>query len=161
MWIRFEQADLRWELREGFAPLDSRETIDPSLGTALRAAHPFVARLTEHELASWIVGRLAFCAGSAWGSLRTEFAHDTNECGYQIRAKNAAGEMVGQGAVVLQAGRTIFFCLNIKTDDFQAQLVDLLADSPRDLERCEIIVREPETKHRRSYGWNGHALLNS
>jgi hypothetical protein len=39
--------------------------------------------------------------------------------------------------------------------------VALLADSPDDLAKCEIIVREPESKKRRPYGRDGRMLFNT
>ena len=96
------------------------------------------------------------------GSLELEgrvFAHDTNEFGYKFKASGVDRVVLAYGAVVFQAARTYFAWSGNGLADFQAVFVDLLTGSPADLCRCEIVVRVPESRRTRSYGWDGHSLI--
>lgn len=160
MALKFNFAGYRWSLREGFPPRGSRERSDQPFFDALKAAHPLLSKLTQHEIASWIVARLNFITS---GSLEVEgksFGHDTNEFGYKIRLSDAEDTTLAHGAVVIHANRIYFASLDIKIDNFQSVFISLLADSPSDLAKCEIIVRVPESKRKRTYGWDGYSLLN-
>ena len=53
-----------------------------------------------------------------------------------------------------------FAALDIKIPDFQSVFVSLLAESPLDLAKCEIVAYWPEAKEKRRYGWDGYSLLN-
>jgi hypothetical protein len=89
-----------------------------------------------------------------------EFAHDTNEFGYWIRLSDDSNKPLAHGAVMFRADRTYFASVDVRITDFQSLFVRLLTDSPDDLAKCEIVVREPESKRKRTYGWNGYSLFN-
>jgi hypothetical protein len=160
MALKFEFGGYHWSLREGFPPMGSRERTDPTFVDALKVAHPPLARLTQHELVSWIVARLNYLVSASIYLEGSSFANDTNEFGYKIRLSDDSDTTLAHGAVVFHARRTYFASLDLKISDFQSVFIRLLTDSPTDLSKCEIVVREPESKRKRTYGWNGHSLLN-
>lgn len=140
--------------------MGSVERKDPLFIDALKAAYPSLQKMTPHEIASWIVARLNFITGGAIELEGKTFSNDTNEFGYKLRISDEAKTKLAHGAVMFHANRTYFESLDIKTRDFQAMFIELLADSPSDLAKCEIIVCEPESKRQRAYGWNGYSILN-
>jgi hypothetical protein len=71
--------------------MGSRERTVPLLLDALKAAHPPLGRMTEHEIASWVVARLNYLTGTALQAEGTTFAHDTNELGYKIKLSDTSG----------------------------------------------------------------------
>ena len=80
--------------------MGSRERNDPMFVDALKSAHPPLARLTLHEVTSWIVARLNYLVGGSIELIGNEFAHDTNEFGYKIRlADNANATLASTGNV--------------------------------------------------------------
>jgi hypothetical protein len=160
MSLKFQHGGYRWTLREGFPPAGSRERQEPLFSEALQRAYPPLAKLTQHELASWIVARLDFITAGALTLEGEEFAHDTNEFGFKIRLANQENLTLAHGAIVITTSRTYLAFVSSRIDDFQSVIIDLLIDAPDDLAKCEIIVLEPESRKRRCYGWNGHALLN-
>jgi hypothetical protein len=161
MALKFKFAGYQWSLREGFPPMGSHERNEPTFVQALQVAHPPLARMTLHEIASWIVARLNYITARSLEVEGNVFAHDTNEFGYKIKLSDEADTTLAHGAVVIHADRVYFAGLDIKVPDFQSVFVSLLADSPNDLAKCEIVVRVPESKKKRRYGWDGYSLLNS
>jgi hypothetical protein len=160
MGLKFQFGGNQWSVRAGGPPMGSRERTDSPFLDALKAAHPPLSKMTRHEITSWIVARLNFITS---GSLELEgrtFAHDTNEFGYKIKLSDQSDNTLAHGAVVFRADRTYFASLDIKIDDFRSVFVGLLTDSPLDLAKCEITVREPESKKKRTYGWNGYSLAS-
>jgi hypothetical protein len=160
MALKFQCLGYNWSIRAGFPPMGSQERTDPVFVDALKAAHPPLGELTDHELASWIVARLCYLTSGALTVEGDSFAHDTDEFGYKMKITDEAKVSVAHGAVIFHAARTSFASVDMEIDDFQSVVVDLLTDSPGDLAACEIRVREPETRNDRTYGWNGYALLS-
>ncbi|MCA9066439.1 MAG: hypothetical protein KDA96_25400 [Planctomycetaceae bacterium] len=52
-----------------------------------------------------------------------------------------------------------FSSVDVKINDFQTLLVDVLTESADDAAACEIRVQEPETRKDRTYGWDGYSPL--
>lgn len=159
MALTFRYAGYQWELREGGPPMGCRERSPQPFEDALKAAHPPLAGMSPRQVASWVVARLNAITA---GSLELEgkvFAHDTNEFGYKLKASGPDRTALAYGGVVFQAGRTYFAWGGDGLGDFQAAVVGLLADSPSDLCRCEIVVRVPVSGQTRTYGWDGHSLI--
>jgi hypothetical protein len=159
MPLKFAHAGYQWELREGGPPMGCRERGEVPFEEALRAAHPPLARMSAREVASWVVARLNAITGGSLASEGAVFAHDTNEFGYKLKASGPDRVALAYGGIVFQAGRTYFAWGGDGLGDFQAAVVGLLAESPTDLARCEIVVRVPESRRSRSYGWDGHSLI--
>ncbi len=159
MDLRFTQLGYHWTVREGFPPMGSTEVAEPTVVNALRSTSPKLARYSDRELASWIVGRLNYLTSGALALLGTEFKHDTNEFGYKIKLTDADEKSMAHGAVVIHADRTYFASVNVTIDDFQRLLVELLTEFPDDLAKIKIRVQYPETKRHRLYGWDGYSLL--
>jgi hypothetical protein len=155
----FQYFEYQWGIREGLPPAGSREPTAPTFVEALRAAHPPLSKRTEHELASWIVARLCYLTCDSLLLEGTEFAHDTNEVGYKFRLAGSDGKSAAHGAIMIHAEGVRFAEVNVTIDDFQSLVVKLLTDSPNDLSKCEIRVRNPETRKTRKYGWDGISLL--
>ena len=160
MGLKFPSGGYHWAIREGGPPSGSRERAALTFLDALKAAHPPLAQLTQHEIASWIIARLSSVTAGALSWEGVEFAHDTNEFGYKIRLSDRSNTTLAHGAVVFHVDRTYFASLDLEIDDFQSVFVALLADFPQDLAICEIVVREPESERKRAYGWNGYSLLD-
>lgn len=161
MALKFVFGGYHWSLREGLPPAGSRERTAPTFVEALKAAYPPLAKMKSHEIASWIVARLNYITASALEVEGDLFAHDTNEFGYKLRLSDGADTTLAHGAVVIHADRVYFASVDVKISDFQSIFVSLLADSPNDLAKCEIVVQLPESKKKRRYGWDGHYLLIS
>jgi hypothetical protein len=159
MPLKFSYSGNNWELREGGPPMGCREQGDVSFEEALRAAHPPLSRMSARELASWIVARLNAITGGDLESEGNVFAHDTDEFGYKLKASSPNRVTLAYGGIVFEAGRTYFAWDGDGLADFQTKVVDLLTESPSDLARCEIKVREPESTRSRNYGWNGYSLI--
>ena len=140
--------------------MGSTEASDPDFVTALRESHPKVARLTDHELASWIVARLNYLTSGALCVEEETCSHDTNEFGYKLKISDHSKKSMAHGAVVIHADRTYFASVNVAVDNFQAVVVELLSESPDDLTACSVRVQEPETRTFRRYGWDGYSLFN-
>ena len=160
MALKFQFGGFQWALRAGGPPMGSSERTDQAFLDALKAAYAPLSKMNQHEIASWIVTRLNFITS---GSLELEgnlFSGDTNDFGYKIKLSDEGDITLAHGAVVVKADRILFASLDIKIADFQSLFITLLADSPNDLAKCEIIVREPEKKKKRAYGWDGYSLLN-
>lgn len=130
----------------------------PLFVDALRAAESMLNGLTVHELSSWVVARLSYL--TCGGIDRQTSSDDTNEFGFKIKITDAAGESVAHGAVVIGNNRLVYSAHNIRVVDSQLLFVTLLSGSPRDLAICEVEVREPESRRRRTYGWDGRMLLS-
>jgi hypothetical protein len=159
MDLRFNQLGYRWTLREGFPPAGSTEVTKPLFVNALRTRCSKLAKFSDRELASWIVGRLNYLASGALELLGTEFKHDTNEFGYKIKLADSDDKSLAHGAVVIHADRTYFASVNVVIDDFQQLFVELLTEFPDDLAKVKIRVQYPETRRYRVYGWDGYSLL--
>jgi hypothetical protein len=160
MALKFQFGGFQWALRAGGPPMGSSERTGQAFLDALKAAYAPLSKMNQHEIASWIVARLNFITS---GSLELEgnlFSGDTNDFGYKIKLSDEGDITLAHGAVVVKADRILFASLDIKIADFQSLFITLLADSPNDLAKCEIIVREPENKKKRAYGWDGYSLLN-
>jgi len=139
--------------------MGSRERPDGTLADTLKAAYSPLAKLTDREIASWIVARLHFITSGTLESEGKVFSGDTNQFGYKIKLSDDEGTTLAHGAVVFSPDRVYFAGLDIKVANFQQLFIDLLVDSPTDLSKCEIVVRESETKKRWVYGWDGYTLL--
>jgi hypothetical protein len=159
MALSFEAGGYQWKLREGLPPIGSREQ-NPTVVEALKTAHRPLAKLTLHEIASWIVARLNYLTAGALELEGNSFQNDTNEFGYFISLSDNAGATLANGAIMIHADRVYFAANDIEVPDFQSIFVGLLAEDPRDLAKCEIVVRLPESKKKRTYGWDGYALCN-
>jgi len=140
--------------------MGSHERTDPTFIDALKIAHAPLAKLTLHEVASWIVARLNYITAGSLEVEGNDFAHDTNEFGYKIKLSDNTDTTLAHGAVVFHAKRVYFAALDIKIPDFQSAFVSLLADFPNDLAKIEIVVYFPESKKKRRYGWDGYSLIN-
>ena len=160
MSLKFLFEGYEWSLREGGPHPGSRERDDPTFHDALQAAHPALGKLTLHEISSWIVARLDYITCGSLALLGDEFSHDSNNFSYKIKLADQSQQAVAQGALMFEADRVHFFALDLRIESFQSLLVRLLTDAPQDLSRCDIIVRLPESKRKRHYGWNGYSLLN-
>jgi hypothetical protein len=160
MALKFKFDDYQCSLREGSPPIASHERTDPTFLESLKVAHPPLAKLPVHEIASWIIARLNYLTAGALEVEGNDFGHDTNEFGYIIKLSDDADTTLVHGAVMIHADRVYFAANDIKIPDFQSIFVSLLAESPRDLAKCEIVVRVPESKKKRRYGWDGYSLLN-
>ncbi len=139
--------------------MGSTEAESPDFVTALRQCHPRVAKMTEHEVASWIVARLNYLTSGALCITEATYAHDTNEFGYKLKITDGNKKTVAHGAVVMHADRTYFACVQFGDIDFPATVVELLTEYPDDLMACSIRVQDPETRKSRRYGWDGYALF--
>jgi hypothetical protein len=159
MALKFRFGGHHWALKEGGPPMGSKERGDASLVDALKTAHPPLSKLSNREIASWIIARLNFITAGSLESEGTSFAGDTNEFGYKIKLSNDAGTTLAHGGVVFGAERVHFAALDIRIPDFQSELVRLLVDAPGDLAKCEIVVRQSETGRKRAYGWDGYSLI--
>ena len=135
------------------------EKTDPIFVDELRLACPQLNKLSDHELASWIVSRLNYVVSGSLELEGNDFAHDTNEFGYKIRINNDGRSMLANGAIVIHQNRIYFAAIDRNDSNFQSLFVHLLADSPGDLAEIEIRVLVPETKQHRTYGWDGNFLL--
>jgi len=160
MAISFDQLGYRWTVRDGFPPMGSTEASDPDFVSAIRGSHPRLARLTDHELASWIVARLNYLTSGALCVSEETYSHDTNEFGYKLKITDHNKKSLAHGAVVIHAERTYFASVNVAVDDFLAIVVELLTEYPDDLNACSVRVQEPETRKYRQYGWDGYSLYN-
>jgi len=140
--------------------MGSTEVSNPDFVSALRNSHSKLARLTDHELASWIVARLNYLTSGALCVSEQTYSHDTNEFGYKIKLTDHNKKTMAHGAVVIHADRTYFASLNLAVDDFQAIVVELLSENPDDLTACSVRVQDPETRKSRQYGWDGYSLFN-
>jgi hypothetical protein len=159
MRLKFQFGGFHWGLSAGGPPMFAQERTDAPFLEALKAAHAPFSKMSDREIASWIVARLNFITA---GSLESEgkcFSGDTNEFGYKIKLSDKEGITMAHGAVVFRPDRVYFAALDIKIPNFQSEFVKLLVDSPNDLSKCEIVVRESETKKKRSYGWDGYSLI--
>lgn len=159
MTLKLQHHGYNWAIRAGFPPMGSVERTDPLFVDALKTAHPPLTKMTVHEIGSWIVGRLSYLTA---GSLAVEgdvFAHDTNDFGYKIKITDNSKASVAHGAIVIHADGIRFASVDVKINDFQTLLVELLTESADDLAACEIRVQEPETRKYRTYGWDGYSLL--
>ena len=160
MALKFKFNDFQWAVREGAPPIVSHEKTAPTFLEALKVAHLPLAKLPVHEIGSWIVARLNYLTAGALEVEGNDFGNDTNEFGYIIKLSDDAGTTLAHGAVMIHADRVYFAANDIKIPDFQSIFVSLLTESPRDLAKCEIVVRTPESKKKRRYGWDGYSLLN-
>ena len=88
-----------------------------------------------------------------------EIDDDLNVFGYKIRLASDTNLTLAHGAVVFEANRTYFASVEVAIIDFQSRVVELLTESPNDISPCEIGIRDPKSKKRRVYGWNGYMLL--
>ena len=159
MSLKFHHGGYNWALREGGPPMGCRERGERTFEDALKAAHEPLTRMSPRQLASWVVARLNAIVD---GLLELEggmFSHDTNEFGYKLKVSDEKGITLAYGAVVFQPDRMSFAWRDNGLSDFQAAFVALLTESPSELRRCEIVVRVPETKQTRSYGWDGYSLI--
>lgn len=139
--------------------MGSSERDAPSFVEALKCAYGPLTRLSTHELTSWIVARLSYLTSGGLNLAGEVFSHDTNEFGYKIKIVDGQGHTAAHGAVVFSNSGIHFAAIDIGIADFQSVFVKLLTESPGDFSRCEISVREPETKRSRKYGWDGVSLL--
>lgn len=158
MPLQFSEKGHDWQLREGFPPAGSSESPIASFEQAIRDTVPFLAKSPSHEIASWVVARLAYLTSGAIELEGNDFSHDTNEIGYQLKATRITDGASAIGAIVIASSRTYFAFVDAGVGDFQAILVDMLAQSPREYAKCAIRVREPESRRSRRYGWDGCSL---
>lgn len=158
MALKFSEMGYEWQLREGFPPMGSSE--DPAIPfeVAIRHAVPFLAKSSPHEIASWVVARLAYLTSGALDLEGDDFSHDTNEIGYKTKAKRVADGASASGAIVITSSRTYFAFRHDGLRDFQAIFVAMLSQWPNEYAKCVIRVREPESNRSRLYGWDGYSL---
>lgn len=159
MAIKFNALGYQWSIRSGLPPAGGIENENTSLVVALRAKCPELETRTEHEIASWIVARLSYITAGALEIEGDTFENDSNDFGYMISVTDSSGKNVALGGVMMHEKRTYFASVKIEIDDFQRLFVELLAENPNDLDKCDIRVRYPETKRFRHYGWDGYSLI--
>ncbi len=158
MALKFSEMGYEWQIREGFPPMGCSEHPTLPFEDAIRHAVPFLATSPPHEIASWVVARLAYLTSGALDLEGNDFSHDTNEFGYKLKAQRVADGASAHGAIVMTSSRTYFAFRQDGLADFQAIVVEMLAQWPREYAKCVIRVQEPESKRSRLYGWDGYSL---
>lgn len=158
MALKFSEIGHEWRLQEGSPPMGSVESKAVTFEQAIRDSVPFLAKSSSHEIASWVIARLAYFTSGALELEGIDFAHDTNEIGYKVKATRTTDGALAHGAIVITQDRTYFAYVDAGLGDLQSLLVELLSLSPRDYAKCVIRVREPESKRSRRYGWDGYSL---
>ena len=160
MAIKFSESGYDWRLREGFAPMGSTEVETPLFIDVIRGSVNSLSTRTLHEVSSWIVARLSYLTSGSLELEGNEFAHDTNEIGYKLKAVQPETRASAHGAIVLHPDKVSFASVSSGIDDFQTIVVDLLCGRANDLLECDIRVIEPESREARSYGWDGRNLFS-
>lgn len=103
MTLRFQYFAFDWTIREGGPPMGSHERSSPLFVDALKTAHRPLSKLTDHELASWVVARLSYLTSGALPLEGDEFSHDTNEFGYKLKITDQKKVSVAHGAIVIHS----------------------------------------------------------
>lgn len=158
MSLTFSELGYDRRLREGFLPMGSTERTALRFEDAIRSAVASLANAQTHEIASWIVARLAYLTAGALEIEGSEFSYDTNEIGYKLRATNPQTKNSAHGAIVIADDRIYFSYVDVGIGDFQSVVVEMLSRYPDDLTECSIRVCVPESKRSRLYGWDGYSL---
>ncbi len=156
---QFSELGYDWQLCEGLPPAGSSECQTPTFEQAVRDAVPFLAKSSAHELASWVVARLAYLTSGSLELEGKEFSHDSDEVGYRLKATRRSDAASAQGAIMLAPSRVYFACVEAGLSNFPFIVLELLSQFPRDYEKCVIRIREPESKNSRRYGWDGYSLI--
>lgn len=139
--------------------MGSTEQSAPDFVTELRKSHQRIAKLTEHQLASWIVARFNYLTSGDLCTGEVTYSHDTNEFGYKIKVSDQSNQTLAHGAIVIHADRTYLSAVNSADIDYQAIVVELLVGGIDDLANSSVRVQSPETRQFRLYGWDGYSFF--
>jgi hypothetical protein len=155
----FTFRDYRCALSAGYPVVGSVEQQTPLFVDQLAAAPGFPRRLSRKDLVSWILARLTELT---YGGLPLEgnsFSSDGGEFGYRIKIVDSAGILAGYWGIIFWPER-IQLCGHSPSNlDGQTLLVEMLTDSPNSLDKCEITVRNPDARTKKTFGWNGHQFV--
>lgn len=133
--------------------------IEPRFSVVLKGAVAQLASASEHRIASWIVARIDFITAGSLAIDGWVCRDDFNDFGFKLKVADRSKSVVGHGAVVVGPDGVHFTSVTSKPLDLQAEFIELLAESPDDLSRCEMFVQHPQTRAKRSFGWNGYSLF--
>ena len=153
---KFQFRDYRCQLSAGYPVVGSVEPASPSFVEALLAAHRDLSKLSQKDLGSWIIARLT---DLTYGALPFEgdyFASDGGDFGYRIKVMDAGGKLLGNWGIVFWPQRIQLSGFSPVEFDGQALIVEMLTESPGDLGKCEVTIHNPESRKRRTFGWDGY-----
>jgi hypothetical protein len=157
---QFTFRDFKCELSAELPVAFSIEQQNPTFLEELAATGKLPRGLNDKDLVSWIIARLTELT---YGGLPFEgdsFSSDGGEFSYRIKVSDASGKRIGWWGMIFWPDR-IQLCGSAEPHAINGQtlIVEMLTESPRELGKCAVTIRNPDARTKKTYGWNGYQYL--
>jgi hypothetical protein len=132
----------------------------PTFLEELTATGKFPQALSKRNLISWILARLTELSYGGLTFEDTAFESDGGEFGYRLKISDATSQRIGCWGFLFWDDRIeLRGSAEPHAINGQTLIVEMLTESPRDLGKCEVTIRNPDARTKKTYGWNGYQYL--
>ncbi|WP_425613961.1 hypothetical protein NA78x_003808 [Anatilimnocola sp. NA78] len=131
----------------------------PTFVEQLQAADGFPRGLSSKNHVSWIIARLTELSAGGLMFDNTHFESDGGEFGYRLKIFGADGKLLGYWGIIFWPDRIRLMGHSTSDLDGQTLIVEMLTESPAELGKCEVTIRNPDARTKKTFGWNGYQFV--
>jgi hypothetical protein len=150
----FTFRDYKCELSADYPVAFSKEQESPTFLEELAATGKLPKNLSKKDLVSWIIARFTELTYGGLMFEDNEFANDGGDFAYRLKVCDSSGKRIGWWGIVFWPDR-IQLCGSAEPHAINGQtlIVEMLTESPRELGKCKVTIRDPDTRTKKTFGW--------